>query len=251
MLMKVLSFNVGYFLGFQSQREWLRRPHRLFIGNRTSERARIGMLIDLLEEENPDAFALQEVDRGSIRSSFIDQHRVIVDRLQEAGLDYEHRADTKYGESTITTRIPVLRNMSNSIFWSSGTGAGRYLSNGTKRLVHMVSSENAPTVLSVHLSKTSGTRAEQLKELAQMVDNHEEVLLMGDFNVKDTDEFHPLTEGADLDLYVPGKSFSTAYPTYAFDVFLTSCGLSVERCEVLTDMRFSDHMPVVAEIQHD
>lgn len=249
--MKVLSFNVGYFLGFQSQREWLRRPHRLCIGNKDKEKKRINSLVDILTEETPDIVALQEVDLGSIRSRFTNQQRMIVNCLRESGLEYNHRADTKYGNNTIVSNLPVLQNMSNSIFWREGDANARYLSHGTKRLVHVVSYDGSPTVISVHLSKTSGTRKKQLQELSAFVKDYDEVLLTGDFNVKDREEFEVLTDGIDLDLHIPGKSFSTAYPTYAFDVFLTSKELTINRCEVLNHVRFSDHMPVLAEIQYD
>lgn len=223
----------------------------MFFGNKRKERERIGMLIDILREQQPDIVALQEVDLGSVRSTFTNQYRTIAQHLREAGLEYEHRADVKYGTDTPIADLPVLRHMSNAIFWRNGTGTARYLSAGVKRLAHLVNGDDSPTVLSVHLSKTRETREEQFRELAGIVDGRDEVVLMGDFNVKDRAEFEPLTEGSSLELHVPGKSFSTAYPTYAYDVFLTSDGLSVESSEVLEDVRFSDHMPVVAEIHHD
>ncbi len=250
--MKILSFNVGYLLGFQSQREWLRRPHRLCIGNRSVEKQGLETVVELLRREQPDVAALQDLDPGSLRARFSNQCGPLLDRLSEAGLEYKHRADTKYGQENLTAKLPILQNMSNALLWNSTDGAENdravYLSSGTKRLVHILERSEDPSVIAVHLSKTRGTRKEQLRELRTMQEGLDPVILAGDFNVKDPSEFSVLTDDAGLELHSPGKSFSTAYPSYAFDVFLTSEGLSINRCEVLTDVTISDHMPVVAEI---
>lgn len=247
--MKVLSFNLGYLLGFQSQREWLRRPHRLLLGDEPDAAAAVTSFVRLVTEERPDHIALQEVDLGSIRSRFTDQHQVIASRLREEGFRYDHRADVKYGPHGVVAGLPVLRNMSNAVFWTGGTARPRYLSSGLKRLVHVVSRPDAPTVVSVHLSKTRGTREAQLAEVASLVDDHDDVVVTGDFNVTDREEFETLTRRSDLTLHVPGDSYPTVRPTHAFDVFLVSEGLSVDRCEVLDHVTVSDHMPVIAEVR--
>ncbi|MBB6647358.1 endonuclease/exonuclease/phosphatase family protein [Halobellus ruber] len=249
--MKILSFNVGYFLGFQSQREWIRRPHRLLVGDRTGGRERIERFVEVVMQERPDVVAVQEVDQGSIRSHFENQCQTIANYLERTELSYRSRADVKYGVDNPISNLPVLRNMSNAIFWKAGHGRAQYLSKGTKRLVQVVEAEGVPTVMSVHLSKTESAREEQMRELAGVTDNHDEVILTGDFNVKHRTEFEPLVEQAGFELHVPGKSFSTANPNHTYDVFLTTEGVTVGRCEVLDGIRLSDHMPIVAETRHD
>ena len=250
--MRVLSFNVGYLLGFQSQREWLRRPHRLGIADRDIEQAGLETLVSLFEKEQPDVAALQELDLGSVRTRLGNQCQTLINRLRASGLQYHHRADVKYGRDTVAGTLPVLRHMSNAVLWdgdyTTNDGQATYLSAGMKRLVQVLQSDQRPSVLSVHLSKTRETRQQQLRELHALVENLHPVILTGDFNVKESDEFSVLTDGGGLKLHSPGRSFSTAYPTYEYDVFLTSNELTLERCEVLSDITISDHMPVIADI---
>lgn len=245
--MKVLSFNIGYLLGFQSQREWLRRPHRLFFGDKTTENNGIDTIVNLLKEERPDVVAFQEVDLGSFRSRFTDQCDRLIKRLNEEGLNYDYRADTKYGEENKFAKLPVLRHMSNAVLWKEGQAFARYLSKGTKRLVHVVEQDQGPHVMSVHLSKTRDTRKEQLRELKNIGKDYDSVIITGDFNVKHQTDYSIISEKTDLQLHIPGKSFSTDYPSYEFDIFFSSDWMDIERCEVINEVTVSDHMPVIAE----
>jgi endonuclease/exonuclease/phosphatase family metal-dependent hydrolase len=249
--MEILTFNVGYFLGYRSQREWLRRPHRLFVGSERAERSGMDVLTDVLVDRRPDVVALQEVDRGSFRSRTGPQDRALSRRFDEQGLEYDYRIDTKYGPGTLFGDLPVLTHMSNMLLWNEpGESDAAYLSDGTKRLVQRLELANGVLIMSVHLSKTINTRRNQLEELRSMVADYDgPVVVAGDFNVKSRDELEPLTHDLDMRHHSPGKTFSTAYPTHAYDAVLTTSDLTVTECSILYDADFSDHLPVAATIR--
>lgn len=247
--MKVLSFNVGYFLGFPAQRYWIRRPHRLLLGNRAVEADGMDALVELVAEERPDVAAVQEVDMGSFRSECSNQVDAVANRLERRGLEYRLRGDSKYGADSTAGSLPMLRHMGNMVLYEYGTAKREYLSSGVKRLVHVVHRDDDPNVVSVHLSKTRETRREQLRQLVDIVSEHEPAIVTGDFNVKNEEDYRILTEPAELELQKPGKTFSTAHPTHAYDVFLTPRSMDVTRCEKLDSVRFSDHFPVVLETE--
>lgn len=248
--MDLLSFNVGYFLGFTSQRDWFRRPNRVLSAPKAIEARNLRKVVELLADRQPDVVALQEVDTGSFRTNFRDQPNQIVQRLAERGVRYEYRADCKYGPDKLISRLPAFRFMSNMICWRNGSGKARYVKPGTKELVHLYTQPTGPSVIAVHLPTTEQARREQLEKVAAIASEHEPAIVVGDFNLfNGTAELAPLTDTLDFTLHAPAKTYPTAEPEYAFDIMLTSPGLSVTRCEVLDQIDISDHYPLVATVE--
>lgn len=190
------------------------------------------------------------MDRGSIRTTLGNQAAVIADRFDENGRSVNYRADCKYGPGRPISSLPGFRKMSNMICWLDGQGPAesKYVPPGVKQLVHVLDHE-AATIVSVHLPTTTDTRREQLSKLATIISDHERVVVVGDFNLfNGFDELSPLTDGLGLELHSPGMTYPTADLQHSFDVLLSSPAVTVDRCRVLDDVRFSDHLPITAEI---
>lgn len=248
--LKLLSFNVGYFLGFRSQRDWLRRPHRAVRASRSVERSGLDGFAEVVERETPEIIALQEVDMGSIRTTLGDQAAVIADRLDALGPAVDYRADCKYGPDRVVSSLPGFEKMSNAVYWPDGTGSAEaeYIPPGVKQLAHVLHHDEM-TVISVHLPTTTGTRRDQLAELATLASEYERVVVVGDFNLfNGFDELSPLTDDLGFEIHSPGDTYTTANPDQAFDLLLSSPEVTVTECRVLEDVRFSDHLPITAEL---
>ena len=248
--MDLLSFNVGYFLGFNSQRDWFRRPNRILSAPKATETRNIRSMVELLAELQPDFIALQEVDTGSLRTNFRNQPNQIAQRLANRGVKYEYRADCKYSPDKLISRLPIFRFMSNMICWREGSGRARYVEPGTKELVHLYSQANAPTVIAVHLPTMEETRRKQIQKVAAIANDHEPAVIIGDFNLfNGTSELAPLIDDLNFTLHAPNKTYPTAKPKYKFDIMLTSPGVSVERCEIVNKVDISDHYPLIATVE--
>ncbi|MEX2288492.1 MAG: endonuclease/exonuclease/phosphatase family protein [Planctomycetaceae bacterium] len=66
------------------------------IGGR-DRRYRLGRIIDVIEQENPDIMCLQEVDRHVPRSNFDDQTRILAEYFNAADLLYQINVSLKSG----------------------------------------------------------------------------------------------------------------------------------------------------------
>jgi endonuclease/exonuclease/phosphatase family metal-dependent hydrolase len=248
--MKVLSFNVGYFLGYRSQRDWFRRPHRAVLASRSTERTAFDATLDLVVEERPDVLALQEVDAGSLRSRLGPHPERVVDRAAEAGLDYQYRADCKYGPDRIVSKLPGTRHMSNMVCWRAGQASAHYVPPGVKQLVHVVDRPDDPNVVAVHLPTAAEERVTQLEKVAEIVRDHLPAVVVGDFNLfNGPDELAALTDRVEMTVHAPGETYPAADPEYAFDILLASPGVTVTRAEVVDSVTHFDHYPLVAEVE--
>jgi endonuclease/exonuclease/phosphatase family metal-dependent hydrolase len=83
-----------------------------------------------------------------------------------------------------------------------------------------------------------------------MVAGRKNVIVCGDFNVfKGMNELHDLAEHAGLRI-VNGhtRTFPTVKPRKALDLFLCPKDMQNVSARVITDMKMSDHLPVLLEV---
>jgi endonuclease/exonuclease/phosphatase family metal-dependent hydrolase len=254
---KVLSVNTGYLLDYDgSLSGYALRPHRAMVGSEPAERRAIDRLVDVIADERPDLVVLLEVDQGSLRTATDVDVGALADRLDERGLAYRARADTKYGDGLVAG-LPVLEHLSNGVLVRDGldvTIEAHLLDKGPKRLVTEVRLDDV-SVFGVHLAMSSRGRRAQLRELADVVADRERVVVAGDFNAYDgLAEVEDILEGAGLVLYNPGDTVPKrpldriVTETRALDLFLASPNVEVTRCGVIP-VQISDHRPVVLEFE--
>jgi endonuclease/exonuclease/phosphatase family metal-dependent hydrolase len=252
---KVLSVNAGYLLDYDgSLSGYALRPHRAMVGSEAAERRAIDRLVDVIADERPDLVVLLEVDQGSFRTATDGQVATVADALDERGLAYRARADTKYGDGLVAG-LPVLGHLSNGVLIRDGLAATievHLLDKGPKRLVTEVRVGDV-SVFGVHLAMSSRGRRAQLSELAAIVTERERVVVAGDFNAYDgLDEVEDILGGVGLVLHDPGDTVPKrpldriVTETRTLDLFLVSPNVTVTRCGVIP-VQVSDHRPVVLE----
>jgi endonuclease/exonuclease/phosphatase family metal-dependent hydrolase len=255
--MRILSSNIGYLLDYTGGlSEYLLAPHRALVGDTAAEERATERLVDVVAAEEPDVVCLTEIDQGSIRTTTEDQIQQVADHLDERGLSYRTRVETKYGDTNPLSRLPMLRHLSNGMLVRESLETrtiAHFLETGTKRLV-IETQVGDLSVLLTHLSMGSRSRRRQLRELADLIGRRDEVVLCGDFNVyQGLGELDEFTRTTGLDLQVPGETVprrpfdSLVTETRALDLFLTSPSIDIDRCTVL-DVQVSDHRPVVLDV---
>lgn len=174
--MKIISFNVGYFLGYDgTHSQYLRHPKKVFRSDPKEDKKNLDDFVDLIQSEDPDVVAAQEIDNGSIRSSFGNQ----VDYLSEK-LEYKISFNSKY--SSILANMPLTRNLGNSLIYNEGEVITHRLRAGQKNLVQELKLDGF-SLFSVHLA-TFGqwSRRRQIRNLSNTVKNRDSFVIAGDWN---------------------------------------------------------------------
>lgn len=252
----ILSANAGYLLDYDgSLTGYVRYPQRALIGDEEAEQRALDRLVEVIVSERPDVVSLLEVDQGSIRTATDGQVERIVTACRERGLEYSPVVTAKYDDDGLLMSLPVLDKLSNAVLVADDYETeAHYLSAGTKRLVKELRLAEGLSLFVVHLAMRQSTRAEQLREIGELVDRRESAIVGGDFNIYGGfDELAPLTEDRGMELHVPGETVpkrpldSIVTDTRTLDLFVTTPDVVVGRCDVI-DVQVSDHRPVVLEI---
>jgi len=241
-LVKILSFNTGYFLGYTGTPfDYLKNPLKSFKGSKT-EYNNLDEFLSILEAEEPDFVLTQEVDGGSIRTSTESQHQYIASRISK---EYDSKFNTKY-RGILFPRAPMLRYMGNSVFFKQ-----ELLKTFTKyreeNLVQEIKLEDF-SIFSLHLS-TIGRwiRKQQINELAALANNRQDYIIAGDLNLhQGTAERNYLEKKLENPVLSPGKTFPAENPTRKLDLVASSENIEINNLQDLGTC-FSDHRPISFE----
>ena len=148
--MKILSCKTGYFLGFEKPLpNYLLNLKRSCLGSRKVEETCMKRLADVVNDEEPDIIALEEVDQGSMRTRTSGQIKKIREKLDAS---YQHHSHVNYGPGKILSRFPVFRNMSNAMLDRKRRREKNFLEPGSKQLLlEYRNTENNLSVFGAHL----------------------------------------------------------------------------------------------------
>lgn len=238
--LRLLSFNIQVGISTERYHHYLTRgwQHLLPHPGRAGNLQRIGALLG-----DYDLVALQEVDGGSLRSSYVNQ----VERLAELGA-------FPYWYQQLNRNLGRLAQHSNGVLsrlrpdqledhplpGPPGRGA---------ILLRFGEGADALAVVMMHLSLGARTRTRQLAYVRELIGNYRHVVLMGDMNTHAVDllQHSPLR---DLGLVAPQieATFPSWRPQRCLDHILLSPELVLERVEVLSQP-ISDHLPVAVDIR--
>ncbi len=192
-----------------------------------------------------DLIALQEVDGGSLRSSYINQVEYLANH---SGFPHwYHQCNRNLGKiaqhsNGLLARFPVSQIINHKL---PGLIPGRgaieaILGDGTEQL----------RVLVAHLSLSNRARKQQVEYLAEKIRGFPYVLIMGDLNCS-SDEL--LEQFAQQGVILKTSSeegkatFPSWQPTRQYDHILVSSKIDIVSETILPDP-ISDHLPVALEI---
>jgi endonuclease/exonuclease/phosphatase family metal-dependent hydrolase len=213
-----------------------------------SNRRVLNGITEFIRGELPDVVGLLEVDTGSIRTGMVNQAEHIAREL-----GHYSTFQCKYGSGSINTFMPIVRKQANA-FLSGPNVAGErfhYFDTGIKRLIIELELTDVCVFL-VHLSVKYRHRQYQLRSLHDLVvQSAKPVIVAGDFNTFwGTHELFLFMRAAGLRTANTAglPSFPARVPRIELDFILVSEGIEVTGFRV-PDVRFSDHRPLVCDIQ--
>lgn len=188
---------------------------------------------------------LQEVDAGSLRSNYINQTEYLARKADFANWYAQTNRNLghlgKHSLGLLTRMKP----------WKVSGHRLPGLIPGRGAMLSWYGGKDSTLVVGVlHLSLGRKARYQQIEFLAQVVDEHPYVILLGDFNCRtDSAEFKVLLR--ETQLHSPEQELHT-YPSWlpkrGLDHILVSPNLQLQSAEVI-DFKYSDHLPIAVEIR--
>ncbi|MCS6946849.1 MAG: endonuclease/exonuclease/phosphatase family protein [Steroidobacteraceae bacterium] len=216
---------------------YLRSSHRVLSG-----------ITEFIRAEDPDVVGLLEVDMGSVRSGMVNQADYIA---QHVG--HYSTYGCKYGTASLHHRLPILRKQGNAFLAAPRVEGERfhYFPTGIKRLIIELELADMCIFL-VHLSLKYRQRQQQLRSLHDLImQARKPVVVAGDFNTFwGKDELFLFMRAARLrNANSTGlMSFPARLPRAELDFVLVSESVRVDNFRV-PDVRWSDHRPLVCDLQ--
>jgi endonuclease/exonuclease/phosphatase family metal-dependent hydrolase len=244
--MRLIVYNIRYGAGI-GRRFHLPVPYS---GYFKTTNGHFGKIVDFIKSVNPDIVGLIEVDFGSYRVEKFNQAEMIAREL-----NHQVVCKSKYAESSMARKVPVLNKQGNAILTGLPIVARRYhfFNEGVKRLVIEVELQEA-TVFLVHLSLKFRHRQYQLNDLhALIADCEKPVIVAGDFNA--------LWGDRELQLFLAASGLNSAnvqsqfsYPSRnphrELDYIFHSPEIRSTAFQV-PQIKLSDHVPLVWDFEVD
>ncbi len=191
-----------------------------------------------------DIVALQEVDGGSLRSSFINQTEYLATR---AGFPFwHHQTNRNLGKIAAHSNGLLSRYRPTQIHEHKLPG----LLPGRGVMVVRYGHQDNPLVLLImHMALGKRARQRQFEYVTRIVNQYQHVIVMGDLNCQpDSNEMQFLISATDLCEPCHGlKTFPSWRPARTLDHILTSSSLQVHDVHVMQHL-LSDHLPIAMEI---
>lgn len=239
--LRLLSYNVQTGISTSRYRHYLTQSwkHLLPHGERFQNLDRVATLTSEF-----DIVGLQEVDAGSLRSGFINLTQYVAER---ADFPFWYDQTNRRVGPLARHAIGVLSRYRCSEIVEHklpGPIPGR----GTLAL-QFGQGHNGLVVFIVHLALGTRTRMQQLAYLAELVNQHRNVVLMGDLNFHSRSrEMDFLIDSTLMTEPVHGlNTFPSWRPNRNIDHILVTPTLQVDKVRVL-NCPASDHLPVAMEL---
>nr|WP_225540767.1 endonuclease/exonuclease/phosphatase family protein [Xanthomonas sp. XNM01] len=240
--LRVLSANIQAGSSTRRYSDYVTRSwsHALPVG---SKRTSLDTIAQLASQH--DIVGLQESDPGSLRSGFTNQTHYLA---QRAGFHYwTHQPNRSVGgvassANGLLSRLEPVRTQDHAL-------PGRIKGRGVL-LAHFGDDAVGLTVAVAHLSLGAKSRHAQLSFIAEILKDHPNAVLMGDFNcLADQPEMEVLYRNTGLrppDCVVP--TFPSWRPQRAIDHILISGELTCSGARALP-AAYSDHLALAMDIE--
>lgn len=202
-----------------------------------------------LKSANPDIVGMVEIDKGSYRNRGRNNAEEIAKELE-----HEYTYSIKYHHRSPARWLPVLKHQGNAMFAEEKLEEcyNHFLPVGFKRLV-LETTVGGVRILLVHLSLNKRVRKQQLIFLSKIVNSRRDPLIVaGDFNsFQGKHELVELINSTGLrNVNREGKATFPAWkPKKELDFILVSNAITIERFEVLSRVKLSDHLPLMLDFK--
>lgn len=234
---RVLSYNVQVGIPTSRARHYLTHSWKHVLPHPGRQRT-LGRVANFISAF--DIVGLQELDAGSLRSNFLN----LAEWLSEnSGMNHWYSQTTRnFGRLAkhslgLLSRFPLRAVREHRL---PGAIPGR----GALE-VHLGWSEKPLVVIEAHLALVRRTRLRQLSYIAELVQEHEHVIVMGDFNCQPASpEFrHLLSATALCEPHLNAPTHPSWQPLFSLDHILVTPELKVEHGSVY-QVPYSDHLPI-------
>lgn len=239
--LRLLSYNIQVGVETRYYRHYLTRSWRHLLPHpeRLQNLNRIAAMAACY-----DLVGLQEVDSGSLRSSFVDQTQYLA---RQAGFPYwyaqinRHLGHFAKHSNGFLSHLRPKAIHEHKLPGLPGRGA---------IVVEFGRAEANLAVAIVHLALGPRSQRQQLAYLSEVLNQYPHCILMGDFNCGcDSNALRSLIRSTNL--HEPAcetKTFPSWRPKRLLDHILVSTSLVVKHVRVL-NYALSDHLPVEMELQ--
>ncbi len=238
---RFLTFNIQSGISTSRYRHYVTRywKHVLPHEARARNMQRIGDLI-----QDYDLVALQEIDAGSLRSGFINQVEYLA-----------HRAGFPYWYAQRNRDLGPFAQMGNGVLSRIQPSSledhklpGAIPGRGAL-VMRIPFAGSELLIVSLHLSLGGRSQAQQLEYVQQLIDGHEQVVVLGDLNssLKNLMNDSALA-GCGLRTHPRAcPTYPSWRPSQIIDHALVSDSLVLQEYEVL-DCELSDHRPLAVTV---
>ena len=191
-----------------------------------------------------DVVALQEVDGGSLRSSYINQTEYLA-----------HKALFPYWKHQVNRDLGRIAKHSNGFLSRFKPTSITNLKlpgmiPGRQAMIVRFGHEDNPLILVImHLALSQRARHKQIDVVTDIIKEHKHVILMGDLNCQpESNEMTYLLNKTHLCEPADGlKTYPSWRPKKKFDHILVTPSLEVSDVHVL-NYPYSDHLPIAMDI---
>jgi endonuclease/exonuclease/phosphatase family metal-dependent hydrolase len=239
--LRLISYNIQVGIAYRRYHHYLTHSwkHVLPHAESLSNLDRIARLVNEF-----DVVALQEVDAGSFRSSFVNQVEFLARRGGFPHWYYQtNRNLGKIAQHSngLLSRYAPIDIVEHRL---PGLIPGRGLIE-----VHYGSGADPLVLLMVHLGLSKRARLRQILYIARLVNRYQHVVVMGDFNCHArSEEMSVLTDCTRLRLPENDlPTFPSWRPARSIDHVLVSSSITMHDMQVLPHP-VSDHLPIGVEI---
>lgn len=196
-----------------------------------------------VRDERIDLVALSEVGGGGRRTRGVDQGALLAEAAGLEGYVFFPAlvTDRVFQGNAVCARFPVRAVANHAL---PGLGEPRFLSEAGVALGGVDT-----RVFVTHLSLDLGQRGKQIDTIAEIVGACDvPTLLAGDFNVSREEELDLLGQSA-LQKAASAPTFPSWRPRKRLDHLFFSSHFEIARVYAFDAYRFSDHLPLVAEVR--
>lgn len=219
--------------------------YNIRFGASSNGRPAISLIADFINTASPDIICLQEVDRKTVRSLFLDQPSKLSEKLSMKMVF--GRADNLIPGTTgnvILSKFPIL-SVENKILphW-------KYKRSALKATIQTPSGNI--NVVNVHLSLSKAVRKKQIEILREWIlEDRLPTILAGDFNTVDKQELIPILAILNDSAVIKNKSHINTFENGKYNAridYIFTPKTYFIKAYTVPRFRFSDHYPVIVDL---